>query len=114
MLKCFFGMAIPNMTSNVLSFVMILTNSIFAGHLKDPSMLAAVGLGNVTCMICIVTLYMGLNAAQETLTSQAFGSNNFHRCGQLLNRGLLINTIVFIPLALGPTLYGESIFIALK
>ena len=80
-LKCFFSLAIPNITSNVLGVMMYLINSIFAGHLNDPSILAGVGLANTCCMICIITVYMGLNAAQETLTSQAFGSNNMVKVG---------------------------------
>lgn len=68
-LKCFFSLAVPNITSNVLGVMMYLINSIFAGHLNDPSILAGVGLANTCCMICIITVYMGLNAAQETLTS---------------------------------------------
>ena len=44
-------------------------NTVFAGRLGDPSMLAAVGVGNVTVMIFLITMLMGLNAAQDTLTS---------------------------------------------
>lgn len=75
-LKCFVKLAIPGIASNVLGVFMVLVNSIFAGRLGNPEMLAAVGLGNVTCVISFITMFMGLNAAQETLNSQAFGSGD--------------------------------------
>ena len=95
------------------NFFMILTNAAFAGRLGNPAMLAAVGIGNVTCMIFLITMFMGLNAAQDTLTSQAFGSGNLKLCGSYLNRGLTINFIVFMPLALGPAIFGEEILVFL-
>ena len=87
---------------------MVLTNSIFAGRLEKAEMLAAVGLGNVCCMIFFITMFMGLNAAQETLNSQAFGSGNTSLCGIYLNRGLIINIVFFVPMALIPAFYGEQ------
>ena len=56
---------------------------------------------------------MGLNAGQDTLTSQAFGNGNLKLCGVYLNRGAFILTLVFIPLALIPSLRAEQILIQL-
>ena len=69
MLKQFLKLAIPGVTQNVLAFLMITMNSVFAGRMGDPSVLAAVGVGNVVVMIFLITMLMGLNAAQDTLTS---------------------------------------------
>ena len=109
MVVCFAKVAVPAFTSNVFGMVCLVVNSIFAGQLEDPNMLAAVGVGNVTTMFFIVTIFMGINAAQETLTSQAYGNGNIVLCGTYLNRGFLINTVLYIPLALLPALFCEEI-----
>ena len=56
----------------------------------------------------------GLNAAQETLTSQAYGSGNLRLCGLYLNRGRFILTTFFIIFAILPSMFAEQIFLALK
>ena len=113
MLKCFMKLAIPGITQNVLAFFMIMTNGVFAGRLGDPAILAAVGVGNVTCMIFLITMFMGLNSAQDSLTSQAYGSGNIKLCSSYLNRGLFINLVFYIPLAIVPFFYGETLLLAL-
>ena len=55
----------------------------------------------------VVSISKGLNCAQETLTSQAFGANNLRLCGIYLNRGTVILTLFFIILALMPSLFAE-------
>lgn len=97
----------------MLNFSMILTNAAFAGRLGDPTMLAAVGLGNVMCLVCLITMFMGLNAAQDSLTSQYYGSGNVRQCGVLLNRGFVINLVCYLPLAVTTGIYGERILVAL-
>ena len=113
MMACFFKIALPAIVANSLGFIMVTANSICAGRLDDPSILAAVGLGNVCCLICFVTMFMGLNGAQETLTTQAFGYGNLHLCSIYLNRGFFINLVFYIPLALGPAFFSESLFLLL-
>ena len=76
MLKSFLKLAVPAILQNALNFLMIITNAAFAGRLDDPAMLAAVGIGNVLCMIFLIIMYMGLDSAQDTLTSWAYGSGN--------------------------------------
>lgn len=75
-------------------------NTVFAGRLNDPAKLAGVGLGtsllNVACFCPLV----GMNGAIETLVSVAFGAKNLKLCGIYLNRGRLINTTIFIPIAI--------------
>ena len=84
-----------------------------AGTLEDPVYVAVVGLTNTTCTIMVLSLIVGLNSAQETLTSQAFGAKNLRLCGLYLNRGTLILVAFFIPLALIPFIFGETIFMAI-
>ena len=69
MLKMFLKLAIPGITQDVLAYLMITMNSVFAGRMGDPSVLAAVGVGNVVVLIMLITMLMGQNAAQDTLTS---------------------------------------------
>ena len=76
-------------------------------------MLAAVGVGNVCSFIVIMSVIVGLNSGQDTLTSQAFGNGNLKLCGIYFNRGAFILTIVFTLLALIPSLWAEQILIQL-
>ena len=57
------------MFTNLLGFVVIVTNSIFAGHMEDPTQLAVVGLACVICNIFVLSIMLGTNSAQETLSS---------------------------------------------
>lgn len=59
-----------------------------------------------------LTVLMGTNIAQETLTSHAFGANQLKRCGDLLNRGRMILLAVFVPIAIA-FVFSESIFLAI-
>lgn len=42
----------------------------------------------------------GLNGALDTLVSQAFGYGQIRLCGTIFNRGCIILTLVFIPIAI--------------
>ena len=63
--------------------------------------------------IVIVSVMMGLNSGQDTLTSQAYGNGNLKLCGVYLNRGAFILTLIFIPLAIIPSVRAEQILILL-
>ena len=88
-------------------------NATIAGRMNDPAKMAAIGLANVCHVILILGFMIGLNAAQETLTSQAFGFGNHRMCGNYLNRGRLILISFFIPLAVIPAIFAEKIFLAI-
>ena len=90
MLGLFFRLTIPAIASNLLGFTTVLTSTVIAGSLNDSTKMAAVGLANVVFSVMILSLLIGLNAAQDTLTSQAFGAKNFKLCGTYLNRGSFI------------------------
>ena len=57
-------------------------------------------MANMLINVLCFAVTQGLNGALETLVSQAFGSNHFKQCGLLLNRGRIITTLVFLPVAL--------------
>ena len=81
--------------------------------MNDPVKLAVVGLAGGICAIMVLSLLIGLNAAQETLTSQAYGAKNLYLCGVYLNRGFFIATAFFIPIAAIPCLFGEQILLGI-
>ena len=63
MFKLILKLAIPAVFTNMLGFIGIVINAIFAGRMNDPTMLAAVGLTNVCTVIMIMSFMIGLNAA---------------------------------------------------
>ena len=56
----------------------------FIGHLNDPTVLAAAGIGNMVLNLFGMGLFYGLNSALETLVSQAYGAKNMALCGLYL------------------------------
>ena len=109
----FARLAIPNILTNILGYMSIVTVTAYAGHMDDSINVAAMGLAGTFSRMTLFSLYVGLNAAQETLTSQAFGAGNKRLCGIYLNRGICILTILFIILATMPFFFAE-IMSALK
>lgn len=89
-------MAIPN---TLYLFVFVgyqLINLKFVGHLGDPALIAAIGLGNMIQNILIEAFISSLNAALENNVSQAFGAKNFTNSGIYLNRGILSLLLVYV------------------
>ena len=107
MVSIFLEISIPAIFTNVIAYCTIINNGVFAGHMNDPIKVAVVGLSNVCCMIMVQSFLIGVNSAQETLTSQAFGANSMRLCGVYLNRGRFILTVFFIGLAIWPLIFGE-------
>ena len=69
MLKMFLYIAIPAMTTNMIAFFVNVSNDIFAGRLNEPTKLATVGLTSTVMNVFVTVVLLGLNSAQETLTS---------------------------------------------
>ena len=86
------------------------SNMIFAGMLNDSILLAGVGLATTAINIFLFVPIWGMNGTVETLVSQAFGANNIHLCGVYVNRGRLINLVMFVPLAI-LLCFSESILV---
>ena len=89
-----------------------LINLIFIGHYGDEAMVAGVGMGNMILNILGLSIMFGLNAALETLVSQAAGSGNYELCGVYLNRSRFVILVFYIPVSI-ILLYAEPILIAL-
>ena len=69
MFSVFLKIAIPNILTTLGGFLVAIVNIIFAGHMDDPAKLAAIGLAGLTCKIMVFSILLGVNSAQETLTS---------------------------------------------
>ena len=109
----FFKLAIPAMTTCSLGTIILSINSVFAGRLNNAAKLAGVGLAASLSHIVIMAVLSGLNGALETLVSQAFGFGELRMCGILFNRGRIILTLAFIPLAIVLS-FSEAILVSLK
>ena len=99
-MKNFFNLAFPVVMQTSLQRLIMLTNTIFAGQINDVNKLAGVGLANVFSCIALLTVIEGINGALETLVSQAYGFGQLQLCGVYFNRGRLVLTAIFIPLAI--------------
>lgn len=74
-------------------------------------MMASVGMGNMLTNVIIFATCLGFNGTIETFISQSFGAKLKFMCGVQLNRGRLIITLIFIPLAT-VMFFSDSILIA--
>ena len=113
MFKLFLKLAIPAILTNLSQMTTLIVSYIFAGQMTDSLQLAALGLAFSCNSIMVLWFLIGMNSAQETLTSQAFGANDFQLVGVYLNRGFLILIAFFIPLAIIPGIFAERIFLGL-
>ena len=114
LLRRFVKLAIPSIFTNFIGFLTNLIAVIFAGRFDYSISVAVMGLAGTSTRICMMSILVGINAAQETLTSQAFGAGNLRLCGVYLNRGSLILSLLFILLAMIPAFFAEEIFLAIK
>ena len=87
-----------------------LVNTYYIGHSNDSTLIAGVGMGNMLVNVLAFAVQWGLNGAQETLISQAFGASEekglskadrgkFREgCGVIYNRGRFVVTMAMIPI----------------
>ena len=113
MLKLFTKIAVPVVLTNFGWLTSPLIVIMIASRMNDPVKLAVVGLSSSICNIVVLSVLLGLNAAQDTLTSQAFGAGNLELCGTYLNRGCMVMLAFFVPLAMIAMLFAEGIFTSL-
>ena len=69
MTKLFSRIAVPSVFTNIMGFLNVVINTVIIGRMDDSGKMAAYGLANVSHTILILGVMIGLNAAQETLTS---------------------------------------------
>ena len=69
MLLTFLKLAIPAILTNIIYSLCHMVLIIYAGLLDDPIYVAVIGLNWTFSCLMIFSIMIGLNAAQETLTS---------------------------------------------
>lgn len=91
------GIAIPSIISHLLLFMQEIINLVFVGHLNDPAIIAAVGLGNAYIALIGLSLIVGMNGALDTLCSHA--CKDILKCKHYLRQSRIIMTMCFIPIS---------------
>ena len=109
----FTKLVVPSFLTNIMAFLGNTTTVVYAGQSNNEVWLAAIGLSNASVGIMMTSMLVGVNSAQETLSSQAFGANQLRLCGIYLNRGIMILNAAYLPLALSAGIFGEKILNAL-
>ena len=102
MTKHFARLAGPSIITNFCGFMIMTINAVIAGQFVEDSVAKLTGFGLGTMMLNMVCRFVltGINCAQETLVSQAFGQRQLKLSGVYLSRGFFIMTVVYLPLAI--------------
>ena len=112
MMKHYLRLALPASLNQVQGLLVMQMNFVFLGRFASSTMVAGVGMGSVTLNVCCLGFMYGLNGAQDTLVSRAFGLNDLRLCGEYLNRGRAIITVIFIPIII-LLLFSEKLLLAI-
>jgi MATE family multidrug resistance protein len=88
----------PVTCASLLNYALNVCTQVALGHLSAEE-LAGGSLGVTIYNITGLSVFMGLLSAQDTLSSQAFGAENFPRVGVILQRAVLILSMFCIPVA---------------
>jgi MATE family multidrug resistance protein len=93
-------LAYPVLISSVLSYSITIAPIFALGHL-GTEYLGAIALTTMFCNVTGFSIGVGLTTALDTLISQAFtGSNDAFACGKHLQRGLVLQFLLSIPVSL--------------
>lgn len=74
---------------------------------------AGAGLGVMFINMFVYGTFEGLNGAIDTLVSQYYGAKDYQGCNEIFNKGRIINTVFFLPVAL-LLIYSDSLLILLN
>lgn len=109
----FLKLAFPAIICNMVFNAQILINIRAASKLQDPTVLAGIGLGNMTITLACNAILMKLNRAMESLVPQAFGRGDMQLCGVFLNRARFMVIIAFLPI-IALVLNAKHLYILLQ
>ena len=62
-------LVIPSIINNMIGFSASIISRVYAGQLEDPVKIAVVGLSGSINSMLMISLMIGLNSTQDTLTS---------------------------------------------
>ncbi len=88
-------MAAPVMAGQILSFSVNTITLIFVGH-YDSQAMAGCALANMFCICTGYSIMFGLQTYMDSMASQAFGAGNFRLVGLLMQRGVIMVSLVRI------------------
>ncbi|VDO03082.1 unnamed protein product [Rodentolepis nana] len=91
-------LAFPLMVTHFLRFICPFLSIMICGHFSREE-LDASSLANTVINVLGLCIDMGFSTASETLFSQAYGSSRRKLMGIILQRSLLIMTLIFLTLA---------------
>ncbi|VUZ46212.1 unnamed protein product [Hymenolepis diminuta] len=91
-------LACPLMVTHFLRFICPFLSIVICGHFSREELDAA-SLANTVINVLGLCIDMGFSTASETLFSQTYGSSKRKLMGIILQRALIIMTLIFITLA---------------
>lgn len=93
-------LAIPIIGAHFLSLIMVVTDNVMVGWMKDDDALAGLALatGFYSLITIVVVAFVG---AISPLVSKAHGTENWLQAGHVVRQGLLLSLVVSALLALG-------------
>ena len=89
-------LAIPSIIGAIILQFQELINLYYAAHSDNEALISAIGLGNVIMSCFVISVFLSMNSAIETLVSQAAGNGNYQVCGLYLNQGLFVISLTFL------------------
>lgn len=102
--------AFPAIFNNVVRMLMEVVNLSIIGQLGRPSLVAGVGMGNMTINMIGFSFIIGFNSVLDTLISQSAGARKLELCGVFRNRGIFFVCIIFMPISIILN-YSEDILV---
>ncbi|XP_062501920.1 multidrug and toxin extrusion protein 2-like isoform X1 [Corticium candelabrum] len=95
--KALLCLAWPVTLTVFLQFFLSEMNLLFCGHIGKLELDAA-GLALSFTNVTGLSVGMGMSAACDTLISQAFGAKKFYKIGIIIQKGILILSLVMLPI----------------
>ena len=89
-------MSILSLVSSVLPEIY---NMAMISNYGTVTEVAGLGLGVMFINMFVFGTYEGLNGAIDTLVSQYYGTGDYKGCNLVYNRARVINSLIFIPVA---------------
>ena len=91
--------ALPSLIQGITANLAFSTMIYFVSLQNNPTLVAAVGMGTTLYFTGIVAFLQALNLGLSTLGAQAFGAKDSRLLGVYFKRSLIIQLMVFFPLA---------------
>ena len=99
--SCLLGKsALPSLIQGITANLAFSTMIYFVSLQNNPTLVAAVGMGTTLYFTGIVAFLQALNLGLSTLGAQAFGAKDSRLLGVYFKRSLIIQLMVFFPLAM--------------